>query len=72
VGAPVIFMTRSPRLRGEQESEVEDDERWGEAFQSAWRPKIHYVWDELLDELLLQMVADAIQPAPFKSSSHCG
>ncbi len=39
-------------LRGEQESEVEDDEGAAKIPGRAWRPKIHHVWDELLDELL--------------------
>ena len=42
----------SQELRGEQESEVEDDEGGAKITGRAWRPKIHHVWDELLDELL--------------------
>ena len=40
------------KLRGEQESEVEDDEGVAKILGRAWRPKVHHVWDELLDELL--------------------
>lgn len=39
-------------LRGEQESEVGDDKGGAKFSGRAWRPKMHYVWDELLDELL--------------------
>lgn len=39
-------------LRGGQESEAEDDESGAKNPGRAWRPKVHYVWDELLDELL--------------------
>ena len=40
------------RLRGRQESEIEDEEGGGKIPGRAWRPRVHYVWDELLDELL--------------------
>ena len=39
-------------LRGGQESEAEDDESGAKNPGRAWRPKVHFVWDELLDELL--------------------
>lgn len=35
-----------------RESEVEDDEGGTKISGRAWRPKIHHVWDQLLDELL--------------------
>jgi DNA polymerase phi len=41
----------SQELRGEQESE-DDDEAGVKISGRAWRAKIHHVWDELLDELL--------------------
>jgi DNA polymerase phi len=35
-----------------QESETGDDEGMVKTPGRAWRPQVHYVWDELLDELL--------------------
>ena len=54
VRGPALSMALffSTKLRGRQESEIEDDEGGGKIPGRAWRPRVHYVWDELLDELL--------------------
>jgi DNA polymerase phi len=39
-------------LRSGQESGVEDDDGVAKIPGREWRPKVHHVWDELIDELL--------------------
>jgi DNA polymerase phi len=48
----VLCLALCLRIEKVQEGEVEDDDGAVKTLGRPWRPQVHHVWDELLEEVL--------------------